>query len=270
MKLTALAEEERYRPQVLDKRVSVLDLVEENLACSLSFAAFLEMLPPMRPRQYSISSSPQWNAGRCTLTVAVVDAPAWSGRGQYRGTCSAYLARLAPGNQVAVTVRAPHTPFHPPASLATPMIMVAAGTGMAPFRGFVQERALRSQAEGAAAETLLFFGCDHPDVDFLYREELAAWEATGAVEVHPAFFRAPEGEVTFVQHRLWQERARVRELLERGAHLFICGDGARMAPAVRQTLARIHQEATSVSDEQARAGLDRLERDGRYVADVFG
>ena len=269
MRLSALADDEpRYRAQILEKRVSLLELLEEFLACELSFAAFLELVPAMRPRQYSISSSPLADPARCTLTVAVVDAPAWSGRGRYRGTASSYLARLQPGQTVAVSVRAPNTPFHPPADRLTPMILVAAGSGMAPFRGFVEERAL---GQGPAAETLLFFGCDHPDVDLLYRDEIAAWQARGFVELLPAFFRAPEvnGEVMFVQHRLWKERARVQALLERGAVIFVCGDGARMAPAVRETLARIHQDATGCSDEEAGRWLDEHERQGRYVADVF-
>jgi cytochrome P450/NADPH-cytochrome P450 reductase len=267
MRLQALADDnEKYRAQILGKRVSVLDLLEEFLACELSFAAFLELVPAMRPRQYSISSSPLADPARCTLTVAVVDGPAWSGRGHYRGTASGHLARLQPGDTIAVSVRAPNTPFHPPADRLTPMILVAAGSGMAPFRGFVEERAL---GQGPAAETLLFFGCDHPDVDLLYRDELAAWQERGVVELLPAFFRAPDGDVMFVQHRLWKERARVQALLERGAFVFVCGDGARMAPAVRETLARIRQDATGCSDEEAGRWLDERERQGLYVADVF-
>ena len=146
------------------------------------------------------------------------------------------------------------------------MILVAAGSGMAPFRGFVEERALGT---GPAAETLLFFGCDHPDVDLLYKEELASWQERGFVELLPAFFRAPDGDVMFVQHRLWKERTRVQGLLARGAVVFVCGDGARMAPAVRETLARIHQDASGCSDEEAGRWLDEEERQGRYVADVF-
>ncbi len=267
LRLQALADDtDKYRTHILEKRVSVLDLLDEFMACELSFAAFLEMVPAMRPRQYSISSSPLAGATKCTLTVAVVDAPAWSGRGRYRGTASGHLARLQPGDTVAVSVRAPNTPFHPPADRMTPMILVAAGSGMAPFRGFVEERALGT---GPAAETLLFFGCDHPDVDLLYRDELAGWQAQGVVELLPAFFRQPAGDVMFVQHRLWKERARVQALIERGAVVFVCGDGARMAPAVRETLARIRQDATGCSDDEAGRWLDERERQGQYVADVF-
>ena len=268
--LAALARDSaRYKAEILDKRVSVLELLETYTSCILSFADFLELLPAMRVRQYSVSSSPREDPTRCSLTVAVVEANAWSGQGRFHGTCSSYLARLRPGDKVAVAVRTPNVPFHPPASNATPIVLMCAGTGLAPFRGFLQERALRQAQGEAAGRALLFFGCDHPDVDFLYREELARWQEQGVVEVLPAFFRQPEGEVTFVQHRLWKEREKVRALLDEGAVLFLCGDGLRMAPAVRETLARIHQERTGCPDEEATRWLGAMEREGRLVADVF-
>lgn len=259
----------RYKAEVLDKRVSVLDLLEQFTSCVLSFADFLELLPAMRVRQYSVSSSPRADPTHCTLTVAIVDANAWSGQGRFHGTCSSYLARLRPGDSVAVAIRTPNVPFHPPASNATPMVLLCAGTGLAPFRGFLQERALRQAQGEKTGPALLFFGCDHPDVDFLYRDELAQWEKAGVVQVRPAFFRQPDGEVTFVQHRLWKERGEVKALLDQGGVLFLCGDGLRMAPAVRATLARIHQEATGCSDEEATRWLGALEREGRLVSDVF-
>lgn len=268
--LRALAEEGAYQRDVLAKRVSVLELLERYPACGLGLAAFLEMLPPARARQYSISSSPLWNPERCTLTVAVVDAPALSGRGRYQGMASTYLANCAPGTRVVVAVRSSNDNFHPPASPEVPMIMVCAGTGLAPFRGFLQERAMQALSGRSVARSLLFFGCDHPDVDFLYKDELAAWEAAGVVSVRPAFFKAPEGNVSFVQHRLWQDRADVSELFRRGAHVYVCGDGRHMAPAVRETFVRIYQEAVGATPEAAEAWVEKIEREsGRYVSDVF-
>ena len=272
--LRALAEEGSYQRDVLARRVSVLDLLERYPACALDLAAFLEMLPPARARQYSISSSPLWNAERCTLTVAVVDAPAMSGRGRYQGMASTYLANCVPGTRVVVAVRSSNDNFHPPASPEVPMIMVCAGTGLAPFRGFLQERAMQAHSGRSVARSLLFFGCDHPDVDYLYKDELAQWEAAGVVSVRPAFFKAPvqgpEGELMFVQHRVWQDRAEVAELFRQGAHVYVCGDGRRMAPAVRETFVRIYQEAVGATPEAAEAWVEKIEREsGRYVSDVF-
>ncbi|HEX2887664.1 bifunctional cytochrome P450/NADPH--P450 reductase [Vineibacter terrae] len=263
------ADPDRYQAEILKKRVSVLELLEAWPSCMINLGQFLEMLPAMRVRQYSISSSPRLEPTRCSLTVALVDAPAWSGQGQFRGTCSSYLSRMKAGDQVPVAIKTPNVPFHPPASNATPVVMICAGTGLAPFRGFVQERALRHAAGEAAGPALLFFGCDHPDVDFLYRDELEAWERDGIVTLLPAFFRQPDGDVSFVQHRLWRERDKVRSLFRQGAIVFLCGDGLNMAPAARQTLADIYKEAVGCSDEQASLWLAGMERDGRYVPDVF-
>ncbi len=268
--LDALAEDTAYQVDVLDKRVSLLELLERYPACSLGFAAFLEMLPPARARQYSISSSPLWNAEHCTITVAVVDAPALSGSGRFQGMASSYLANCGPGTRVTVAVRSSNDLFHPPASLQVPMVMVCAGTGLAPFRGFLQERAVQARSGRTVARSLLFFGCDHPDVDLLYRDELAEWEAAGVVSVRPAFFKAPEGDVMFVQHRLWQDRADVADLFRAGANVYVCGDGRHMAPAVRDTFVRIYQEAMDATVEAAQEWADHIEREaGRYVSDVF-
>lgn len=269
--LAALAADEaRYTAEVLERRVSVLDLLDAYPSTELSFAEALELLPPMRVRQYSVSSSPRVDPTRCSLTVAVVDAPALSGNGRFRGTASNWLARRRPGDAVPVAVRPPTAPFRPPADNATPMVLVAAGTGLAPFRGFLQDRAARARAGEPCGETLLFFGCDHPDVDFLYRDELEALARDGVVEVLPAYSEAPEGEVRFVQHRLWAARDRVLALLDRGAHLYLCGDGARMAPAVRATLARMRQDAVGGSADAAAAWLGELEQTRRFASDVFG
>jgi cytochrome P450/NADPH-cytochrome P450 reductase len=260
----------RYQADILEKRVSVLDLLERYPSCDIPFAAFLELLPAMRVRQYSIASSPLAGPARCALTVAVVEGSAWSDNGTFHGLCSSHLARRQPGERVPAAIRTPNVPFRPPASNAEPMVMICAGTGLAPFRGFVEERALRRRAGEPAGEALLFFGCDHPDVDFLYRDELAAWQDEDAVTIFPAYFRQPDGDIIFVQHRLWQERARIRELFAKGATFYLCGDGLLMAPAVRQTLARIHQEESGCTEAEAEAWLRALEREGRFVPDVFG
>ena len=184
--LEALAK--NYDAEVLAKRLSVLELLERFQACELPFADFLTMLPPLRARQYSISSSPLWKADHCTLTFSVLDAPAASGQGRYVGVASSFLAHAEPGTHIPVAVRPPNAAFHPPASPETPIIMACAGTGVAPFHGFLQERALQKEHGQKVGPALLFFGCDAPNVDFLYQDELKSWEDAGVVRVHPAFF----------------------------------------------------------------------------------
>ena len=130
----------RYREEILEKNISLIDLLEEFRACELPFNIYLELVPPLKPRYYSISSSPSVDASKCSITVGVVEGPARSGRGLYHGVCSSYLAQLPEGSMAEGFIRPPSTPFVPPEDPATPMIMVAAGTGRAPFRGFLQER----------------------------------------------------------------------------------------------------------------------------------
>jgi cytochrome P450 / NADPH-cytochrome P450 reductase len=270
--LEALAEDrERHAAEILDKRVSLLDLLETYPSCQLSFGSFLQLLTQLAPRRYSISSSPLWSPDHATLTFSVVQAPAWSGRGVFEGAASTYLAQARPGSRVAVTVRPSNAAFHPPQSLEVPLIMVCAGTGLAPFRGFVQDRALRAEAEGIKpAPAMLFFGCRAPDADFLYQTELASWADEANLDLRPVFSTAPEDGRKYVQHRLWADRADVVELVKQGATVYVCGDGKYMAPQVRDTCALIYREATGASAADAAAWMDEVERThGRYVADIF-
>jgi cytochrome P450/NADPH-cytochrome P450 reductase len=268
--LETLAAEPAYTDEVLARKTSLLDLLERFPACELALGAFLGALPAMRARQYSISSSPLRDPAQCSLTVAVLDAPALSGIGRRRGVASTYLAGLDAGALVSVAVRPSQASFHPPEDPATPIILVCAGSGIAPFHGFLQERAIQKAGGREVGEALLFFGIDHPDVDWLYKEELRRWQDMGVVDVRPAFSQAPQDGVAYVQHRMWQDRARVSALFQQGATVFVCGDGEHMAPAVRDTFVRIYRDSMGVSTEAANAWADRIEREhGRYVADIF-
>lgn len=259
-----------YETEVLGKRVSVIDLLEQFQSCEIDLAGYVGMLPPMRARQYSISSSPLWNPDHATLTVAVVDAPALSGQGRYQGVASSYLASLQPGDRVSLAVRPSNSRFHPPADPRTPIIMICAGSGIAPFRGFLQERAAQKAAGQDVGPALLFFGTTDPEVDYLYYDELAAWQRDGAVEVLPAFSAKPDGNIKYVQHRVWAERKRIEELFREGAIVFVCGDGRHMVPAVREALVKAIKEATGYSDAEAEKWADVLEHErGRYVSDAF-
>jgi cytochrome P450/NADPH-cytochrome P450 reductase len=260
-----------FREAITERRTAVIDLLEQCPACALPFGVFLEMAPPLRPRRYSIASSPLAEPRRCVLTVAVVEAMAWSGLGRFRGACSSYLQRSEAGQTVATSVHR-NPGFHLPEDPSAPLVLIAAGTGLAPFRGFIEHRSLKAKAGAPLGPALLFFGCDHPDVDFLYRDELAVWEAEGVVQVFPAFCRfdpessgalAAVDREMFVQHRLWEERERVKPLLDQGAYVYVCGDGRNMTPAVHATLARIGEDG-------GEAWLERLEKEGRYRKDVFG
>jgi cytochrome P450/NADPH-cytochrome P450 reductase len=206
---------------------------------ALDWPRLLELLTPLRPRHYSISSSPALDPGHADLMVSVLDAPARSGNGRYRGTGSGHLAGLRPGDTVYARVQPCRDAFRSDGS--TPVVMVAAGTGLAPFRGAVADRTAAIARGDRLPPALLYFGCDAPDADFLHAGELWAAEAD----------------------EVWR-------LLGAGARVYVCGDGARMAPGVREAFRTLYRERTPGADAAA-AGrwLDALVADGRYVEDVY-
>jgi cytochrome P450/NADPH-cytochrome P450 reductase len=227
------------------------------------------MLSLLAPRYYSISSSPSSpDPSRCSVTVAVVEGPANSGRGVYKGICSNYLAGRRAGETIHATVRETKAGFRLPDDASVPIIMIGPGTGLAPFRGFLQERAAR-QAKGAAlGPAMLFFGCRHPDQDFLYADELNAFAADGIAELHTAFSRA-EGPKIYVQNLVAAQKERVWSLIENGAIIYVCGDGGKMEPDVKAALVAIYRERKGADAEAGLRWIDDLGASNRYVLDVW-
>ncbi|MEU5547649.1 cytochrome P450 [Streptomyces sioyaensis] len=261
--------EQRYRAEILEKQVSVLTLLERFPAVELPLAVFLDMMGPIRPRFYSISSSSLADPRHVRLTVGLVEGPALSGEGEYRGLCSQYLGRLEPGDVFYGYVRVPSPTFAPPADPTTPLLLIGPGTGIAPLRGFLEERAWQHANGTQVGTSQVFVGCRHPEHDWFYREEMQAWEKSGIAEVHTAFSAVPDHPARFVQHAIAAASDTVWGALEDGAYLYVCGDGRFMAPAVREALAALHRARTGSDDEAAKQWLAQLEADGRYQQDVF-
>ncbi len=249
---------------------TLVELAEDHPALrgALDWPLLLDLLTPLRPRHYSISSAPSADARHADLMVSVLDAPARSGKGCYRGTGSGHLASLRPGDTVYARVQPCREAFR--IDHAAPVVMVAAGTGLAPFRGAVADRLAARRTGARIPAGLLYFGCDAPDADYLHTEELRAAERAGAVSLRPAFSAAAENGAAFVQHRIAAEADEVWELLSAGARVYVCGDGARMAPGVRAAFRTLYRERTPGADEAAAdRWLDTLVADGRYVEDVY-
>ncbi|MBF9073659.1 bifunctional cytochrome P450/NADPH--P450 reductase [Streptacidiphilus fuscans] len=252
---------------------TLLDVVEDHPALRevLTWPLWLELLPARRPRHYSISSSPARDPRHADLMVSLLEAPARSGRGLHRGTGSGYLNSVRPGDTVLARIQPCREAFRIDHDAPAPVIMVAAGTGLAPFRGAIADRHARLAAGAELAQALCYFGCDAPDADFLHAAELAVAEQAGAVSMRPAFSAAPVDGRRFVQDRISAEADEVWELLKSGASVYVCGDGARMAPGVRAAFQAIHREQVSgATAEDAEAWLQQLIADGRYVEDVYG
>ncbi|SNX66309.1 cytochrome P450/NADPH-cytochrome P450 reductase [Streptomyces sp. TLI_55] len=261
--------EEKYAESILAKHVSVLTLLERSPAVELPPAVFLEMVGPIRPRLYSISSSCLAEPHHVRLTVGMVEGPALAGEGEYQGLCSQYLGRLEPGDVVYGYVRAPSPPFALPADPAVPLILIGPGTGIAPLRGFLEERAWQHAAGTAIGLSQVFVGCRHPEHDWFYRDEWETWAKAGIARIHTAFSAVPDHPARYVQDALALAADTVWEAVENGAYLYVCGDGRFMAPAVRDALVAIHQERTGSDADTSRAWLAGLEAVGRYQQDVF-
>ncbi|KAF8713414.1 cytochrome P450, partial [Rhizoctonia solani] len=249
-------------PRVQSK--SMLDLLEKYQAIDMPLGTFIASLPSMRLRQYSISSSPLLNPSRVTLTVSVVS------HGQFLGVASNFIANLRKGDRVQMAVRTSAKAFHPPADPSVPMVMFAAGSGIAPFRGFIEERAAQAQAGRKVGKSVLFFGCRSPDEDYLYGQaELKEWSEIGVVDVRPAFSRAMEksGGNKYVQNRVWADRKIVREAFNSDAKFYTCG-GSNVASGIREVCIRIIAE-NKCDESEAEEYFKQIQNE-RYATDVFG
>ncbi|MEI5524881.1 cytochrome P450 [Streptomyces brasiliscabiei] len=252
-----------------DEHRTLVEVIEANPALrgALTWPALLDLLTPLRPRHYSISSSPATDPAHADLMVSLLRTPARSGDGLYTGVGSGHLNTVKPGDTLLARIQPCREAFRIGHDDPAPVIMVSAGTGLAPFRGAVADRVARAASGTELAPALCYFGCDAPDADFLHADELRAAETAGAVSLRPAFSAAPVDGAAFVQHRITAEADEVGALLDAGARVYVCGDGSRMAPGVREAFRTIH----AVRNPGADSGrwLDDLIASGRYVEDVY-
>jgi sulfite reductase (NADPH) flavoprotein alpha-component len=214
-------------------------------------------------RSYSIASSQRANPDEVHLTVAAVRYEAFGS--EHWGAASTHLAdRLAEGDSVAVYVE-PNTRFHLPDDDGTDIIMIGPGTGVAPFRAFVEER----EARGATGRNWLFFGDRTFADDFLYQLEWQRHLKSGALTRLDLAFSRDQAHKLYVQDRIREHGAEVHAWLEGGAALYVCGDAKRMAGDVDTALVDVLIRHGGLADEAARQRLKELRRDGRYQRDVY-
>lgn len=198
-----------------------------------------------------------------------------SGNGRYIGVTSSYLSSLAPGDRLQVSIRAGQGGFRLPAdSSKTPIICIATGTGIAPFRAFIEERSIILKSGRSLAPAVLFYGCRNPLDDDLYYDEFRTWEAAGVVTVFRSYSRQPEAShgCKYVQDRIWHERQNVTQLWDSNAKIYVCGSNA-MADGVRETLIRIlsnklQTKGVPMGKKEAMEWFERITSE-RYAIDVF-
>ena len=222
----------------------------------------IDSLRALAPRQYSIASSLRAHPGQVHLTIDVVR---YDLRGRRRhGVASTWFADRAPvGATIPVYAHeSPH--FRLPAD-DVPIVMIGPGTGLAPFRAFLQERAAR----GARGRSWLFFGARNESTDFLYADELRAMRDRGILSRLDCAFSRDQAERVYVQHRMREQAAELHRWLDEGAVVYVCGDARRMAPDVQAALVDVIAGREGVGLDAARARLAAMEADGRYRRDVY-
>ena len=257
---------EPSRKADLDKFLYGREVIDVLLRCpTAKFAPkeFVGLLAKLQPRLYSIASSPKAHPGEVHLTIAAVR---YESHGRARkGVCSTFLAdRVEADTPVPVFVQTSHG-FRIPADGSKPIIMIGPGTGIAPFRAFLEER----RAIGATGKNWLFFGDQKAACDFLYREQLEAMLAEGSLTRLDTAFSRDQAEKIYVQTRMMEQAAELWRWLEDGAHLYVCGDAKRMAKDVDAALHEIIQNAGGKTADEAKAYVAKLKSDKRYQRDVY-
>ena len=249
--------------QARDAVHDVLDVLNDAPSAQFAAADFAGMLRPLQPRLYSIASSPSVHHDEAHLLV--VSLTYMSGGRLRLGVGSTFVNERWPRGQTApVYVQDAQKHFAMPADPSTPMIMIGPGTGLAPFRGFLEER----EAGGAKGPNWLFFGEQSRAWGFYYEPELTAWQARGLLRLDLAFSRDQPQKI-YVQHRMREHARDVYAWLEQGAEVFICGDKGRMAADVQDELRRIVQTEGGRTAEEAAGYIAALKTSGRLKLDVY-
>ena len=241
----------------------VLDVLQDAPDAKFTPAEFGGLMRALQPRQYSIASSQRLHPEEAHLLVLAVTYPS---RGRQRlGVASTFINdRWPQGTTAPVYVQDAQKHFAMPADPSTPMIMIGPGTGLAPFRAFLEER----QALGATGRNWLFFGDQARSWGFYYEEELTAWETRGFLRLDLAFSRDQPQKI-YVQHRMREGAKDFYAWLEEGAEIFICGDKGKMAADVQRELARIIETEGGRTPEQAAEYVTAMKKAHRLKLDVY-
>lgn len=268
--LASSAGAREYKEWVVEAARSLLEVLTEFASVRPTIGGFFaSVAPPLLPRFYSISSSPLEHPDTVHITCALVKGQSPTGR-LHQGVASTWLANATPySDTLPVFIRS--STFRLPRSVQSPVLMIGPGTGLAPFRGFLQERAALKNSGKALGPAHLFFGCRSSGEDFIYREELERYVAEGVLDELVTAFSREQAEKVYVQHRLLEKSAAVFSLIdskEKG-HIYVCGDAKHMAKDVGRALAAVLKQELGCSTSEAEQQLKRYQDEGRYSRDVW-
>ncbi|MGK0186324.1 MAG: sulfite reductase (NADPH) flavoprotein alpha-component [Verrucomicrobiales bacterium] len=241
----------------------IRSLLEDKESTTLSPAEFVDGLRKLQPRLYSIASSPKAHPGEVHLCVDVVR---YTQNGTpHKGVASTFMAERLPIGATTGVYFQPAKHFRPPVNPDTPMIMVGPGTGIAPFRAFLEER----ESIAAPGRNWLFFGAQHRASDFIYEDQLTAWVETGHLARLDLAFSRDQEEKLYVQHLMQQNAGEIWSWLEDGAHFYVCGDASRMAKDVDRALHLIIESEGQRSADAAADYVAEMKKSKRYGRDVY-
>ncbi len=241
--------------------MEVVDFLIEHPSIKWTPQDLVDTLAKLMPRLYSISSSLKAHSDQVHFTIDVVH---YESRGRKRkGVCSTFLAERA--DQAPIPVFPNTSKFRVPEDGNTPIIMVGPGTGIAPFRAYLQER----KAVGAKGKNWLFFGSQHEHCNYFYRDELEQYQRDGHLRCDCAWSRDQAGK-SYVQNKMLENAAEIWKWIDsEGAHFFVCGDARRMAKDVDAALRKIIQDQGGKTEEQTNEYVEKLKADKRYKRDVY-
>lgn len=275
MSSTSVEGKAEYQKWVQDSCRNIVHILEDIQSCRPPLDHVCELLPRLQPRYYSISSSSKVYPTTVHITAVLVKYETPTGRVN-KGVATTFLSMKHPQEGTTQKADLPRVPifirksqFRLPTKPETPIIMIGPGTGLAPFRGFIQERHLTNEESKNVGDTILYFGCRKRSEDFIYENELEEYVSKGSLKLRLAFSRDQEKKV-YVTHLLEQDADSVWKIIgENKGHLYICGDAKNMATDVRNILLNIIKTKGNMSEAEAQQYIKKMETQKRYSADVW-